>query len=269
MGIDTSSFLLMTGALAAGAAGGYYAHQQGWIGKSASEPKEAVVTTTVEKSDAGSSAAESAASAHAMASAAPAPPAPMCDDSQGSVGDCPPPGMPTEEGGCGTFVSTRCQDFKASMKPRVAEAAVQCLRDLKPNERCDKNRINLCGHLALTNACQEPDVLAVTTQNPAGGALGAPVTGAVPANPPQPGAVTTTAAVGGQNARADSAAALCDSIVRTAGPSRIAPTLADCKQTLSGMNDIGRMRMVECMKKNWNTKGLLGCEAVDPSKPGG
>ena len=246
MALDQSAFLLMTGALAAGGAGGYYAHQQGWIGHDKPAQTVTVPDPVVDaRSDAGALAPAPVQPVMAAA------PLPLCDDSQGTAGDCPQPGMPTDEGGCGTFVTTRCQDFKTSLKPRVAEAAVNCLRDLKPTERCDKNRVNLCGHLALTNACIEPDASTTMAANPAASGSVTTTAAAVPATPPATGSV----------------AALCDTIVKAAGTSRTGPTLADCRQTLSGMNDTGRMRMVECMKKNWNTKGLLGCEAIDPSKP--
>lgn len=249
MALDQSAFLLMTGALAAGGAGGYYAHQQGWIGHDkTTQTVSAPDPVVVDRTDAGALSAANAAVVQPVMAAAPLP---LCDDSQGTAGDCPGPGMPTEEGGCGTFITTRCQDFKTSLKPRVAEVAVSCLRDLKPNERCDKNRVNLCGHLALTNACIEPDASTSMAANPAAS-----------------GAVTTTAAVPTTPPASGSVAALCDSIIKTVGPTRTGPTLADCRQTLSGMNDTGRMRMVECMKKNWSTKGLLGCEAIDPAKPG-
>lgn len=261
MAIDRSSFLLMTGALAAGGAGGYYAHQQGWVGSkdtaSATTNPEPIV---VERGDAGSNAAANAPATPAS-TVVTAAALPLCDDTQGTVGECPGPGMPTEEGGCGTFVTTRCADFKASMKPRVAEVAVQCLRDLKPNERCDKNRVNLCGHLALVNACAEPDA-STSAMAAAGAQPGAANVAATPSG-------TTPTSAPSETARPESAAALCESIIKNVGPSRVGPTLADCKQTLSGMNDTGRYRMVECMKKHWNTKGLLGCEALDPAKKDG
>lgn len=268
MAIDRSSFLLITGALAAGGAGGYYAHQQGLVGNpgASTSPASQPEPLVVERADAAPLAAPSAV-APTSTTVVTSAPLPTCDDSQGTAGDCPAAmGAPTEEGGCGNFVTTRCQDFKASMKPRVAESAVQCLRDLKPAERCDKARVNLCGHLALVNACIEPDsssnVMAVHVDS-AGGSQ-ATVTN-VAAHP----SGTTPTTVPTEAPRAGSASALCADIIKVAGSSRLGPTLADCKQTLSGLNDTGRSRMAECMKKDWNTKGLLGCEAVDPAKKGG
>ena len=41
------------------------------------------------------------------------------------------------------------------MKPRVAQAAVACLNKLSAGERCDPKRVELCGHLALMNACED------------------------------------------------------------------------------------------------------------------
>lgn len=49
----------------------------------------------------------------------------------------------------------RCADFKQMMKPRVAQAAVACLNKLSAAERCDPKRVELCGHLALMNACDD------------------------------------------------------------------------------------------------------------------
>ncbi len=248
MALDQSAFLLMTGALAAGGAGGYYAHQQGWIGHDKSAETVTVVQPVANpdeaRTDAGTLSAANAPPVQSVEPVMAAAPLPLCDDSQGTPGDCPAPGMPTDEGGCGAFITTRCKDFKTSLKPRVAEVAVNCLRELKANERCDKNRVNLCGHLALTNACIEPE--------PVSTGVSATASAAAAATPPAPGSVV----------------AMCDSIIKAAGTSRTGPTLADCRQTLSGMNETGRTRMLECMKKNWSTKGLLGCEAIDPAKPG-
>lgn len=237
MAIDRASFLLMTGALAAGGAGGYYAHQQGWIGRGA-QPAPAPLPVAapepvVERVD--------AATPEPTLTAAPVP---ACDDGVGAPADCPGPGLPTDEGGCGQLTTSRCEDFKASFKPRVAQMAVECVRDLKPVERCDKSRLALCGHLALTHACQDP----ADAIRPAA----APVTSA---SPP----------VGTPPAES-SLAVLCGTIVANAGASPLAPTLAECTQTLSGMNQTGRDRMVECMKKHWKTKGFVGCEALDASK---
>jgi hypothetical protein len=39
------------------------------------------------------------------------------------------------------------------------------------------------------------------------------------------------------------------------------PTPADCKQTLSGMNETGRKKMAACLGKLCDARGLYGCEA--------
>ncbi|RYZ59530.1 MAG: hypothetical protein EOP08_15440 [Proteobacteria bacterium] len=264
MAIDRSSFLLITGALAAGGAGGYYAHQQGLIGNpgTTSQQTSTPEPLVVERGDAAAPVASAAAPVPTTVVTAAA--LPVCDDSQGSAGDCPAAmGMPTDEGGCGNFVTTRCQDFKTSMKPRVAESAVQCLRDLKPAERCDKARVNLCGHLALVNACAEPESSSSPTAIQVVGTAGSPASQGAVANVAAVPSGTPPTTVNAEPARPGSAAAVCETILKSVGTSRLGPTLADCKQTLSGLNDTGRTRMVECMKKDWSTKGLLGCEAMD------
>ena len=90
---------------------------------------------------------------------------PACDDSIGEAGDCPPIGPPTIEGGCGPFAMNRCNDFKRTMKPRVAQAAVACLNKLSYSERCDAKRVDLCAHQALMSACDDraPTSTAVTS----------------------------------------------------------------------------------------------------------
>jgi hypothetical protein len=89
-----------------------------------------------------------------------APPAPVCDDTAGTPGDCPPLGLPTVEGGCGSFANFRCTEMKQAVKPRVAQAATTCLSKLTPGERCDAKRVNLCVHTALMSAC--PDTTSTT-----------------------------------------------------------------------------------------------------------
>jgi hypothetical protein len=154
-----------------------------------------------------------------------APPAPVCDDGLGVPEDCPGPGLPTEEGGCGNLPMKRCNEYKQAMKPKVAQAAVECIRSLKPPALCDPFRVNLCGHVALMAACPEKE------------------------DPTRP-------------ANAANVSAVCDSIVADCKSARA----ADCRQTLSGMNETGRLRMLACMKKHCSDKGLLGCEALADAK---
>jgi hypothetical protein len=80
---------------------------------------------------------------------------PSCDDSVGEPEACPPIGLPTIEGGCGSFASDRCKDFKQQMKPRVAAAAIACLNKLPYGAQCDPKRVDLCAHQALMNACED------------------------------------------------------------------------------------------------------------------
>ena len=175
-------------------------------------------------------------------------PAPVCDDSQGTVEDCPAVG-PSDEGGCRNVITKRCNEFKSALKPRVAAQAVACLRALKGNELCDAARINQCGHAALMSACQE-------TPRPQKGQL-QPATGTqlatftiVPDPTPDPSPVV----------------AACNNILRSCGEKSSNPTLADCRQTLAGFNDSGRANMVDCVSTHCSDRGLYGCEAV-PKTP--
>jgi hypothetical protein len=219
MVIDKSTFLVLVGALAAGGGGGYLAAKQGLGERPEPVPQPAPPAAAVVSIPPLSAPAASAA-------AIPTPPA--CDDRDGTPGTCPPPMYSADESGCGPLPSKRCGVFKEAMKPKVAERAVACLNSLKPGERCDANRINLCGHVALMSACEEP-------------------TAAVPP------------------AR-DEVGASCQSIAEACAGAPTTPTPRDCRATLAGMTDNGRMHAVDCMKKHCFDKGLLGCEATgDPT----
>jgi hypothetical protein len=156
------------------------------------------------------------------------PPPPACDDSVGVVQDCPAVG-PSDEGIC-QIAAKRCIDFKLAFKPKVAQAAVACLARLKGNELCDPARVNLCGHTALMAACPDPV---------------API-GAIEA-----GTMPMTSIV----------LASCESILKSCATEALPPTMADCRQTLSGMSDIGRANMMACVSTHCRDRGLLGCEA--------
>lgn len=166
-----------------------------------------------------------------------------CDDLQGVPEECPSVG-PADEGVCPNVIQKRCNDFKSAMKPRVAAQAVACLRALQGNERCDPGRINLCGHQALMSACGEPS-------RPQKGELRA-ATGTTPAS------VTVTPEVGEPSPLTRA----CASILKACGERPLAPSLADCRQTLSGMTESGRASMVECVSQHCSDRGLLGCEAA-------
>ncbi len=222
--IEKSGFLLMAGTLAAGGIGGWVAHDaktqraQPIYGEST-----APVTPVNTAINPGPSAALTIAPDHS-------PPPPVCDDNQnaGPIDDCPPMG-PADEGVCTNFAAKRCGEFKSAFKPKVAAAAVSCLKNLK-GAVCDPARVNLCGHSALMNACLEPEPDATKAD-----------TTAIPNSP---------------------VAAACDAIVKGCAGTPVGPTLADCRQTLSGMTDFGRAGMVACMATHCADKGLLGCEAV-------
>lgn len=217
MVIEKSGFLLAATALAAGGFGGWIAHE--------SKP----------------SSAQTNVATTAMPTAAPVPspptvvvvehvtPPPACDDSTGSVEDCPAIG-PSDEGVC-NFAAKRCSEFKIAFKPKVAQAAVACLKRLKGNELCDPARVNGCGHSALMAACPDP-VPSVAAGDTAGTA-------------PSPSPVASS----------------CEGILKGCSSESLGPTMADCRQTLSGLTDTGRANMMSCLSNHCKDRGLLGCEA--------
>lgn len=163
MKIDPGTFFILVGTLAAGSVAGYAASSKRMVpalddafgrvpDPTPVKPEPAASASVV---DASAAAASSLATSSASALADSGPPEPPCDDSIGTPAECPPPGYPTVEGGCGSFANTRCKELKESLKPKVAEIAVECLNKLKPQERCDANRVNLCAHLAVMNSCPE------------------------------------------------------------------------------------------------------------------
>ncbi len=213
MAISSATFFAITAALAAGAGGGYLVSQNHVF-----EPRVDILhegAPIVVQMPA------------ASASVAPRPAAPPCDDTVGTPAACPGPGYSAEEGGCGILTMKRCNEFKQAFKPKVAERAVECVNALKPNERCDVTRLNLCGHLALVNACAPPDDVVTDVAAP-------------------PGSVTAS----------------CQEMIRGCGGASLGPTMTDCRQTVAGMNDVGRAAMSSCMKSHCTDKGLLGCEGV-------
>jgi hypothetical protein len=218
--IERTSFFAALASLVAGGAGGYYAGEHGLL---SSAPAPGV---TERQASAPTTPAAPVATT-AESSAASAPPAPACDDSLGSLAACPAPGYPAEEGeGCGALPTKRCEDFKRTMKPRVAERAVDCLKALNPAQRCDSRRLDLCGHEALMNACIEPER-------------------------------ATGAAV-----QADALTERCEAIARSCGGGALAPSMRECRATMAGLTELGRDSMASCMKTHCADKGLVGCEAV-------
>jgi hypothetical protein len=215
MRIETGSFFLLVATLAAGGGAGYFASQKHVFDRPPTPPPSPDPIPVA------------STAAPAVVAPLPKPAAPACEDAVGTPGACPPPGYSADEGGCGGLPSKRCSDFKQTMKPRVAERAVACLNALKPNERCDPNRLNLCGHLALMSACPEPDE--------ADRGDGGPVVG-----------------VG----------AVCQSILSECAGAPLGPTLRDCRATLAGMSDLGQSRMLSCMATHCTDKSLLYCEGV-------
>lgn len=169
------------------------------------------------------------------APAAPAEPeatAPACDDSVGAAGVCPPMG-PAAEGVCSNYASKRCGEFKTSFKPKVAENAVTCIRGLTGAELCNAARVDLCGHAALMSSCQEVDTYTANAREEG-------------VTPPPSSSVTTE----------------CAAIVKSCGAAPLAPSIDECRRTISGMNAAGRAAVATCMAAHCTDRGLIGCEAV-------
>ena len=215
MNIDKGSFFILVVTLGAGGAGGYFASERHLF---VPPPVPAVPPPPPPPPK------ESAS----VAPPPPAPkPAPTCDDMVGTPAACPPPIWPSEEGtgGCGTLPTKRCEDYKAAMKPRVAERAVACINGLNAAQKCDPNRLNLCGHTALMSACS------------------------IDESPLE------------ADAAPDEVVTHCNAIIHACEGVSLGPTMRDCRATLPGMNVLGRDKMTACMKTHCTDKGLLFCEA--------
>jgi hypothetical protein len=232
MAIDRSNFLLVAGALAAGGAGGWIVHEQ-----RANRPTVTATTESAKPKPALPEGPVPVALAEPMSGAA------VCDDAMGISDECPSVG-PSDEGGCANVILKRCTDFKSAFKPRVAQLAVACLRQLKANERCDAARINLCGHAALMAACPEPAPPVKATLEPA--TTTTPVRVSLAADP----ALAASPLV-----------KTCESIVKACSSQPLGPTASDCRQTLVGMTETGRALTAECAAAHCADRGLLGCEA--------
>jgi hypothetical protein len=236
MAIDRTSFLFMAGALAAGGVGGWaYRDREAVLARSAlaNTPAPQVTAAAVPSGPVPVNVIDSRVATTAA-----------CDDSQGTPEECPTVG-PADEGVCANVILKRCQEFKAAFKPKVATAAVACLRALKPAERCDPARINQCGHLALMNACPDPaPPLSAQLQSSSGRE---PPTVTITLDATTPPSPVATA---------------CDALVKSCASQPLAPSLSDCRQTMAGLNDVGRASMVDCVTAHCNDRGLYGCEAV-------
>lgn len=234
MAVDRSSFLLIATALAAGGVGGWALRDGG----AAKQPPVAPAPPPLAASAAPPAAPTTVLVVDPKVAGA------ACDDSVGAAEECPSVG-PSDEGICPNIIATRCNVYKATFKPKVAQQAVACLRQLKGGERCDPARIQLCGHAALMAACPEaaPAVSGTLTS----------------ATPTAPASVTL---IEDPKAGTTPLATACDAILKGCAGVPLAPTLADCRQTLTGMNESGRANMVECMATGCRDRGLIGCELL-------
>lgn len=159
MQVERGRFLLFVSSLAAGGAAGYLLSEKDVVphlAHGAHEPKPVSMVQEPAPAPPIAPAAPSVGQTELTSAKTGGQGAkPACDDTVGEAGECPPIGLPTTEGGCGSLANTRCNDFKKTMKPRVAAAAVACLGKLKGGEQCDPKRVELCAHNALMNACDD------------------------------------------------------------------------------------------------------------------
>jgi hypothetical protein len=237
MVVDRTNFLLIAAALAAGGVAGWAYRDR--------DANAARLAVAIANPPGKASATPPTGPIAVSVVDSTALPPPVCDDSQGTPEECPSMG-PAEEGACANVIHKRCQEFKAAFEPKVASLAVACLRALKPGERCDAARINQCGHLALMAACPDPaPAVKAQLQNAHGSSE--PPTVTIALDPATPASAVTTA---------------CESILKTCGNQPLSPTLSDCRQTLAGLNDLGRTNIVECVTAHCTDRGLYGCEAV-------
>jgi hypothetical protein len=217
MYVDKGSFFAIVGALAAGGVAGYFVSDRDLLGNR--EPTASSTPNTV-------------ATPSAIPPLAATAGTPVCDDMIGAPAACPPPGYSADEGeGCGALTTKRCGELKDALKPRVAEQAVACVTALNPTQRCDMTRVNLCGHVALMNACSTDTFVSSS-----------PV--------PSP------------DRSSDELTTRCEGIIKSCGASTTAPSMRDCRATLAGMTDVGRDHTAACMTAHCGDKGLVGCEAA-------
>ena len=54
----------------------------------------------------------------------------------------------------------------------------------------------------------------------------------------------------------------CDSINRTCATASV----AECRQAMSGLREVGRESMLDCTKKHCSDKGIVGCESLGPER---
>jgi hypothetical protein len=214
MHVDKGAFFLAVSTLAAGGLGGYFASKSGVFERLQSPGAAERQPASLETPETASASAGAASVEHG---------APVCDDMVGTPATCPPIGYSADEGGCEAVPTKRCEVFKRTMKPRIAERAVECLNALSPAQRCDPNRLSTCGHVALMSACPAEDA--------------------------------------GPTA-SDDLASRCASIVQSCAGTPFGPTVRDCRATLAGMNALGREQMTSCMTDHCADKGLLGCESA-------
>ncbi len=76
-------------------------------------------------------------------------PAGACSDATGAPGACI---------SCKGFAfpGEQCASYKKLLKPKVAEAAVACLRALPAKQQCDACAVYACGDRAMKGSCPDP-----------------------------------------------------------------------------------------------------------------
>lgn len=82
-----------------------------------------------------------------------------CDPTQNKIGTSPPCVISGPGPTCESLNDTRkeCSSLNALLKPRVAQAAIECLRRRSgTKEICEFNVTSICAYEALGSACLEP-----------------------------------------------------------------------------------------------------------------
>src|SRR5688572_18933611 len=130
MQVERGRFLLIVSTLAAGGAAGYLLSEKDVVPHLANGAHDRAAAAPVAVSPEPAHVMELPATTELTAAEVRAKAKAACDDATGEPGDCPTIGLPTEEGGCGALATMRCNDFKKTMKPRVAQNAVACINKL-------------------------------------------------------------------------------------------------------------------------------------------
>jgi hypothetical protein len=83
-----------------------------------------------------------------------------CADDKGAAPAC----APLKACSGVAFPKMKCEAYRKYFKPRVAQAALDCLAKLSDKQACDSCNTYRCGDLALKTACADPSADATCVQ---------------------------------------------------------------------------------------------------------